>query len=42
MHGMRNLIAHEYEVVDPVIVWNTLADELPVDVAAVQAILAQT
>ncbi len=39
MRGMRNLIAHEYEVVDPVIVWNTLAHELPVDAAAVQAIL---
>ena len=39
MRGMRNLIAHEYEVVDPVIVWNTLVHELPVDAAAVQAIL---
>ena len=36
---MRNLIAHKYEVVDPVLVWNTLAHELPVDAAAIQAIL---
>lgn len=39
MRGMRNLIAHEYEVVDPVIAWNTLVHELPVDAAAIQAIL---
>lgn len=39
MRGMRNLIAHEYQVVDPVIVWNTLARELPTDAAAIQAIL---
>lgn len=41
MRGMRNLIAHKYEVVDPVIVWNTLVYELPVDAAAIEAILAE-
>lgn len=25
MRGMRNLVAHEYEVVDSTIMWNTLA-----------------
>lgn len=40
MRGMRNLIAHEYDALDPVIVWNTLAHELPIDAAAIQAILA--
>ncbi len=39
MRGMRNLIAHQYEVVDPAIVWNTLSHELPVDAAAIEAIL---
>lgn len=39
MRGMRNLIAHEYQIVDPAIEWNTLAHELPVGSAAIQTIL---
>ena len=39
MKGMRNLIAHECQVVDSSIVWNTLAHELPVDAASIRAIL---
>jgi uncharacterized protein with HEPN domain len=39
MRGMRNRIAHEYEGVDPVIVWSTLVHKLPVDTAAIRAIL---
>jgi uncharacterized protein with HEPN domain len=39
MKGMRNLIAHEYGVVDHAIVWNALKRELPRDKAEVQRIL---
>lgn len=39
MRGMRNLIAHEYQAVDSTMMWNALAHELPVDGAAIQAIL---
>lgn len=29
MKGMRNVVAHDYGAVDPQIVWNALASELP-------------
>lgn len=39
MRGMRNLVAHEYEVIDSTIIWNTLSRELPADAEAIRAIL---
>jgi uncharacterized protein with HEPN domain len=41
MKGMRNVIAHHYGFVDYRIVWRTLSDVLPNDVAAIQRILEQ-
>jgi uncharacterized protein with HEPN domain len=39
MKGMRNLIAHECEVIDYGILWNALEKELPKDAAAIRAII---
>lgn len=39
MKGMRNLVAHEYHVVDHAIIWNALVNDLPREAAAVRAIL---
>lgn len=39
MRGMRNLLAHDYEAIDPNIIWNTLARELPVDAVAIRAVV---
>ena len=39
MRGMRNKIAHEYEVVDYAIIWNALDLRLPKDAAEVRGIL---
>lgn len=38
---MRNVVAHEYDQVDCEIVWNALAERLPLDVAEVERILGQ-
>lgn len=37
--GMRNVVAHEYQVIDYLIVWNALAVRLPADEARIRAIL---
>lgn len=29
MIGMRNLLAHDYEIVDPATLWQTIQDDLP-------------
>ncbi len=39
MKGMRNKIAHEYEVVDYAMIWNALELRLPKDAAEVSRIL---
>lgn len=39
MKGMRNRIAHQYEAVDYVMIWNALERRLPEDVEAVRSIL---
>ena len=39
MKGMRNVVAHEYRFIDYPIVWRTLSDVLPNDVAAIERIL---
>jgi uncharacterized protein with HEPN domain len=41
MKGMRNVVAHEYGFIDYRIVWRTLKDVLPHEVAAIQRILEQ-
>lgn len=40
MKDMRNLVVHNYEIVDAEVVWNTLAVELPKDLAKIRALLA--
>ena len=41
MKGMRNVVAHEYGLIDYRIVWRALSDVLPNDVAAIERILEQ-
>lgn len=40
MKKARNKIAHNYSIVDPEIVWNTLAVELPKDVVRIVELLS--
>lgn len=42
MKGMRNVIAHEYGVVDHEIVWNALSSDLPREAHEVRRILDLT
>jgi len=39
MNRARNLVAHNYDIVSPQIVWNTLALALPDDVAKIRRLL---
>ena len=39
MIGMRNIMIHEYDNVDPQIVWNTVKNSLPDLIDAIHAIL---
>jgi uncharacterized protein with HEPN domain len=41
MKRARNLISHNYQIVDPEIVWNTLSVELPKDITKIREMLAQ-
>lgn len=41
MKRARNLISHNYQIVDPEIVWNTLSVELPKDIAKIRELLAE-
>jgi uncharacterized protein with HEPN domain len=41
MKGMRNVVAHEYGFIDYRIVWRTLVEVLPSDVAAIKGILGR-
>jgi uncharacterized protein with HEPN domain len=41
MKGMQSVEAHHYSLIDYRIVWRTLSDVLPNDVAAIQRILEQ-
>jgi uncharacterized protein with HEPN domain len=38
---MRNVVAHNYEAVDPGIVWQTLSVEMPKDVTKIRDLLAR-
>lgn len=40
MRKARNKVAHNYQVVDPELVWNTLALALPEEIAKVRDLLA--
>lgn len=39
MRRARNLVAHNYGIVDPQIVWSTLAQSLPEDIRRIQSLL---
>ena len=39
MNRARNLVAHNYDIISPQIVWNTLALALPDDVAKIRRLL---
>lgn len=41
MKGMRNVIAHEYGIVDYDIVWNALRSDLPREASEVRRILGE-
>ncbi len=36
---MRNILVHEYEIIDLKIVWDTARDDLPLVVPLLQAVL---
>ena len=38
MKGARNLVAHNYGIIDPEIVWNTLAAEFPRDLELIRSL----
>jgi uncharacterized protein with HEPN domain len=39
MKGTRNVIAHQYEIVDPGLVWSALEKSLPIEVVEIRRIL---
>lgn len=39
MKRARNLVAHNYDIVDPEIMWETLASAFPTDLARIRALL---
>lgn len=39
--GMRNIVSHQYAHIDYEILWNTLADRIPVTADAIRGILAR-
>lgn len=41
MKRARNKVAHHYAIVDPEIIWSSLEGALPVDVAAIHALLEE-
>ncbi len=41
MVGLRNVLIHEYDDVDLSIVWNTVRNELPLLISALQKILGE-
>lgn len=41
LEGVRNLVAHEYHLVDYAILWNVLETELPREAAAIAKILGE-
>ena len=41
MNAMRNYIAHEYEKINFSVVWETIRDDLPEQIAQIDALLSQ-
>jgi uncharacterized protein with HEPN domain len=40
MTGMRNIMIHEYDDVDMVIVWETVQRDIPVLISAIEEIIS--
>lgn len=41
IRGLRNVVAHQYEMVDHRLIWNALAVEFPADAAIIRVLLAE-